>query len=63
MLIAGWIPCLLLSPVQGVVPMPIAAAIQYVKAVSIMIAFFAAVAILLDGPRTDGSGPDAAPGF
>ncbi len=43
------VPGVLLSPIQGMVSVWLAAAIQYVKAASIMVAFFAAVAILLEG--------------
>jgi hypothetical protein len=55
-LVAGWVPGVLLSPIQGMVSAPLAAAIQHVKAASIMVAFFAAAAILLEGPLT-GSAP------
>jgi hypothetical protein len=60
-LVAGWVPGVLLSPVQGVVPASLANGIQYVKAASIMGAFFAAVAILVEGPtRDDAPSNDAA---
>jgi hypothetical protein len=36
----------------------LAAVIQYVKAASIMIAFFAAVAILLEGPVSGSAPPE-----
>jgi hypothetical protein len=52
-LVAGWALGILLSPIQGVVSASISTAIQHVKAASIMIAFFAAVAILLEGPVTE----------
>jgi hypothetical protein len=55
-LVAGWVPGVLLSPIQGMVSASLAAAIQHVKAASIMVAFFAAVAILIEGPLT-GSAP------
>ena len=48
-LVAGWLSGILLSPVQGMVSVSVAAAIQYVKTASMMVAFFAAVAILLQG--------------
>ena len=59
-LIAGWVPGILLSPIQSVVSISLATAIQYVKAVSISVAFVAAVFILVEGPArahapTDGS--------
>ena len=47
-LVAGWVPGVLLSPVQGLVSESLAAVIQYLKAGSIMVAFLAAVAILLE---------------
>jgi len=52
-LIAGSVPGILLSPIQSVVSISLAAAIQYVKAVSIAVAFFAAVLILMEGPARD----------
>jgi hypothetical protein len=45
-LVIGW---LLLSLIQGLVSVSLAALIQYVRAASIMVAFFASVAILLQG--------------
>ena len=53
LLVAGWVPGVLLSPMQGIVSASLAVAIQYVKAASIMVAFFAAVAILVEGAGTD----------
>jgi hypothetical protein len=50
-LIAGWVPGILLSPIQSVVSISLAAAIQYVKAVSISVAFVAAMFILIDASR------------
>ena len=52
-LIAGWVPGLLLGPIQGRVSVSLAAGLQYVKAGSIAIAFIAAVLILLDAPARD----------
>jgi hypothetical protein len=52
-LIAGWVPGILLSPVQSVVSISLAAAIQYFQAVSISVAFVAAVFILIEGPARD----------
>ena len=49
-LVLGWLPGVLLSPIQGMVSVSLASAIQYVKAASIAIAFLAAVAILAEGP-------------
>lgn len=57
-LVAGWVPGVLLSPIQGMVSASLAAVIQYVKAASIMIAFFAAVAILLEGPVSGSAPPE-----
>jgi hypothetical protein len=57
-LVAGWIPGVLLSPFQGVVSAWLAAAIQYVKAASIMVAFAAAVVILIEGPEDDNARPE-----
>jgi hypothetical protein len=47
-LVAGWVPDLLLSPIQGLVSLSLATAIQYVKAASIVVAFIAAVVILVE---------------
>ena len=47
-LVAGWVPGVLLSPIQGFVSTSIAAAVQYFKAAAIMVSFFAAVAILME---------------
>ena len=57
-LVTGWAPGVLLSPIQGVVSASLAAAIQYVKALSIVIAFVAAVLILLEGPGSANAPPD-----
>jgi hypothetical protein len=57
-LVAGWVPGLLLGPVQGRVSVSLAAALQYVKAVSIAVALVAAVLILLDAPARDHAPPD-----
>jgi len=59
-LVAGWVPGLLLSPIQGMVSAPLANAIQYVKAVSILVAFVAAVVILVEGPQRGTAAPDGA---
>ncbi|HET7442745.1 MAG TPA: hypothetical protein VFJ47_15695, partial [Terriglobales bacterium] len=56
----GWALSLLLSLIQGLVSASLAAFIQYVRAASIMVAFFAAVAILIEGPTTAAS-HDAVP--
>jgi hypothetical protein len=47
-LVAGWFLGILLSPIQNLVLPSTAAAIQYVKAASIAVAFVAAVLILLE---------------
>jgi hypothetical protein len=57
-LVAGWVPGVLLSPIQGIVSASLATAIQYVKAVSMVIAFVAAVLILLEGPGSANAPPD-----
>lgn len=49
-LVGGWIPGLLLSPIQGVVSVSLANAIQYLKAFGITVAFLVALAILIEGP-------------
>jgi hypothetical protein len=59
-LVAGCVPGVLLSPIQGMVSVSLAAAIQYVKAASIMVAFFAAMAILVEGPVNDNAPSDDA---
>jgi hypothetical protein len=53
-LVAGWVPSLVLGPIQGMVSVSLATAIQYVKAASMMVAFIAAVVILVvsSGERT-----------
>ena len=58
-LVIGWVPGLLLSPIQGLVSVSLAALIQDVKAASIVVAFFAAVAILLEGPVSGNSASDS----
>jgi hypothetical protein len=54
----GWALSLLLSLLQGLVSASLAAFIQYVRAASIMVAFFAAVAILIEGSVGANSAPD-----
>lgn len=44
----GWALSLLLSLIQGLVSASLAAFIQYVSAASIMVALFAAIAILIE---------------
>ena len=51
-LVAGWVPSLVLGPIQGMVSVSLATAIQYVKAASMMVAFIAAVVILVDSSGT-----------
>jgi hypothetical protein len=55
----GWALSLLLSLMQGLLSASLAAFIQYVRAASIMVALFAAVAILIEGPVFDNSAPDS----
>lgn len=55
----GWALSLLLSLIQGLVSASLAAFIQYVRAASIMVALFAAVAILLEGPVGVRPAPDS----
>lgn len=57
-LVTGWVPGLLLSPIQGLVSVSLAAAIQYVKAASIMVALAAVLAILVEGPVGDNTPSD-----
>ena len=57
-LVAGWVPNVLLSPVQGLVSGSMAAGIQYFKAGSMMVAFLVAVAILLERPEGENSPVD-----
>ena len=53
-LVAGWVPSLVLGSIQGMVSVSLATALQYVKAASMMVAFIAAVVILVEssGMRT-----------
>lgn len=61
-LVLGWVPGVLLSPIQGLVSVSLATAIQYVKAASIMVAFLAIVAILVEGPvSANGPAEDTVP--
>jgi hypothetical protein len=62
-LVLGWVPALLLSPIQGLLPVSLATAIQYVKAASITVAFLAVLTILVEGPASangpaEGTVPD-----
>ena len=59
-LVSGWAVGALLGPIQGLVWAPLATAIQYVKAVSIVVAFVAAVVILVEGPVSQNTPPDGA---
>ncbi len=56
----GWAVSLVLSLIQGLVSASLGAFIQYVRAASIMIAFFAAVAILIEGPTRNTAASDEA---
>lgn len=58
-LVIGWVLSFLLSLIQGLVSASLAALIQYVRAASIMVGFFAAVAILIEGPVSGNSPPDS----
>ena len=58
-LVIGWVPGLLLGPIQGLVSVSLAALIQYAKAASITVAFFAAAAILLEGRVSGNGAPDS----
>ncbi len=51
-LVAGWVPSLVLGPIQGMVSVSLATTIQYVKAASMMVAFIAAVVILVESSGT-----------
>jgi hypothetical protein len=51
--VAGWVLAVLLGPIQGMISRSLDDAIQYVKAGSIMVALFAAVVILIEGPVND----------
>lgn len=55
----GWALSLLLSLIQGLVSASLAAFIQYVRAASITVAFFAAVAILIEALVSANSPPDS----
>jgi hypothetical protein len=50
--VAGWFNVMLLSPVQNLVSPPHAAAIQWVKAAGMAVAFLAATYILLKSPAS-----------
>ena len=56
-LVVGWVLSLLLSLTQGLMSASLAAFVQYVRAASIMVAFFAALAILIEGPTSGTSAP------
>jgi hypothetical protein len=58
-LVTGWVLSLLLSLIQGLVWVSLAALIQDVRAASITVAFFAVVAILIEGPVSGDSAPDS----
>ncbi len=58
-LVVGWVPGVLLSPIQGLVSVSFAALIQDVKAVSILLVFFAAIGILIEGPVSGNSASDS----
>jgi hypothetical protein len=56
----GWALSLLVSLIQGLVSASLGAFIQYVRAASMMVAFFAAVAILIEGPTRNTAPSDEA---
>lgn len=60
-LAVGWALSLLLSLIQGLMPVSLAALIQYVRAASMIVAFFAVVAIFIEGPISDNAMADNAP--
>lgn len=59
-LASGWALSLLLSLIQALVSASLGAFIQYVRAASMMVAFFAALAILIEGPTRDTTASDEA---
>jgi hypothetical protein len=54
----GWMLSLVLSLIQGLVSASLDALIQYVRAASMMVAFFAVLAILIQGRINGDSTPD-----
>jgi hypothetical protein len=56
----GWAVSLLLSLIQGLVSASLGAFIQYVRSASMMVAFFAVVAILIEGPTRNTAASDEA---
>jgi uncharacterized membrane protein len=58
-LVAGWLPGILLSPVQRWVSMSVSSAIRYVQAVSIAIALLAAIHLFLRTPASPGPQHDS----
>jgi len=58
-LVIGWALSLMLSLIQGLLSVSLAAFIQYVRAASIMVAFFAAVTILVGNSASGNSAPDS----
>ncbi len=60
-LVAGWFLLILLSPIQDLVSIPAAAAIEYAKAISISVAFVAALLLLLERSAGDKPSPDRNP--
>lgn len=58
-LVAGWFLLFLLSPIQNLVSTSAAAAIEYIKAVSIAVAFVAVLVLLLEGPTRDNTSSDS----
>jgi hypothetical protein len=58
-LVTGWALILPLSLIQGFVGVSLAALIQDVKAAGMTVAFFAVVAILIEGPVSGDAVPDS----
>ncbi len=58
-LVIGWALSLLLSLIQGLVRPSLAALIQDVRATSMTVAFFAVMAILIEGRVSGDSAPDS----
>jgi hypothetical protein len=58
-LVAGWGPDLLLNPIKGVVSAPAVGAIRQFQAVSLAIAFLAALSIFLEIAARDKLSPES----
>jgi hypothetical protein len=51
-LVAGWFLLILLGPIQSLVSTSAATAVEYIKAVSIAVAFVAVLLLFLEGPNS-----------